>query len=100
MNPFSILMFIFAIAIFLGGVSVYTGNRALLWRAYHAKVADKKYLRYVGRVTMLTSLAPVASGIVALLGDEDKMMAPAGITLVLVFIITIVFGIKVFNGEE
>ena len=56
MNPFSILMFIFAIAIFLGGVSVYTGNRALLWRAYHAKVTDKKYLRYVGRVTMLTQV--------------------------------------------
>lgn len=100
MNPFSILMFIFGIAIILGGISIYRGNTYLLWRTYHKKPPVKSDLRYIGRVTMLVSLAPIVSGIVALFGDIDKMMIPAGITFIVVLISSIYIGAKLFKTDK
>ena len=100
MNPFSILMFVFAIGIFLGGLSVFNGNTFLLYKTYHKKPPVKSELRYIGRVTMLVSLAPVFSGLVALIGDEEIMFLPASVTLIISFILLLIIGIKIFKSEK
>lgn len=99
MNPFSILMFIFGVAIILGGFSVYRGNTYLVWRTYHTKPPVKKELRYIGRVTMFTSLCPFITGIVALIVDMDKHPIIIGLTFVVTLIACLVIGIKVLKGE-
>lgn len=99
MNPFSILMFIFGFAIILAGFSIYRGNTYLLGRTYFKKPPVKSELKYIGRVTMFVSIAPFVTAIVALFGDENTSIIPAGVTLIIVFILSLVIGIKIFKNE-
>ena len=59
MNPFSILMFIFGVGIILAGLITYRGSTFFVWRTYHKNPPVKKDLRYIGRVTMFTSLSMI-----------------------------------------
>lgn len=66
MVPFSILMIIFGLLIFLAGLYTYKGHNSelLLWKG-HNKNATKKELKNVGMWIMIASLVPF---ILAILG--------------------------------
>ena len=99
MNPFSILMFIFGVGIILAGLITYRGSTFFVWRTYHKNHPVKKDLRYIGRVTMFTSLCPFITGLTALIVDMDKHPIIIGLTFVVTLIACLVIGIKVLKGE-
>ena len=68
---YSILMGIFAIALFLYGLLIFLSKDILLIvRQWAAKVTDKiRYARQFGKVIMIVSTAPLASELVALPGS-------------------------------
>ena len=99
MNPFSILMFIFGIGIILAGLITYRGSTFFFFCSYHKNPPVKKDLRYIGRVTMFTSLCTFITGLTALLVDMDKHPIIIGLTFVVTLIACLVIGIKVLKGE-
>ena len=66
MVPFSIIMIIFGLLIFLAGLYTYKGHNSelLLWKGYN-KNATKEELKNVGMWIMISSLVPF---ILAILG--------------------------------
>ena len=99
MEPVSVLMFVFGIALFLAGVYLFTGHKSelLLWKSTD-KNPSKETLRYIGKIVMATSLSPVLCGILAALLGE------ASVIPYIIFVITligfpIVFAV-VFNKER
>ena len=76
---------------FLAGIYVYTGHDGILTRGYY-KPASKDYLKFIGRTIMITSIAPILSGLSTLLIDEDNIWLPLVVLLgfmILGFIISI-----------
>ncbi|MBQ6021010.1 MAG: hypothetical protein IJL26_12630 [Clostridia bacterium] len=70
-HAYSILMFIFAGALFLYGLLMFATkdiNLIPYRRRYAAKMSDKKlYVRQLGKIVMLTALSPAISAAVGLL---------------------------------
>ena len=68
MNGFSILMFIFALGVFLAGLYIFTGHKSeiLLWKVYD-KNPTKEKLRNIGKWTMISSLIIFIIGIIGLI---------------------------------
>ena len=93
MNPYAIIMLIFGLLIFLAGISIYKGNDALLARGYYKK-GTKAYLKFVGKTTIVVSLAPILSGLISLIIDSFII---AIIVLIIATIIGFYLSIKIFN---
>lgn len=71
---YSILMFCFSGAILLYAGLIAPGNDELIGRSWAAKMKDKKaYARQFAKLLALISLAPLLSGVVALICSPDKM---------------------------
>ena len=91
MNGYAIIMYAFGFCVFLAGIYVYTGHDGILTRGYYKK-ASKDYLKFIGRTIMITSIAPILSGLSTLLIDEDNIWLPLVVLLgfmILGFIISI-----------
>lgn len=69
MEYFSILMIIFSICIFLYGIHIFKSKKPYLPYTYHGKVT-KSYYEYLGKVTMLVSLAPLFGAISAIMTNS------------------------------
>jgi hypothetical protein len=94
MNPFSVLMFLFAGGLFLYGAILQSGDFDLIYKNYRVKAPKNKkaYTKAFGKVIALVGLAPCLSGIVALFGEEDRMALPAMAVLIAGSIAAIVIG--------
>ena len=97
MKNFAILMLIFGVLIILFGLYIYTGHDALLARGYYKK-KSKKYLRYLGKSVIVTSLAPIISGISAFIVKDDSLIPV--IILIVSFIIIFFIISKHFKESE
>ena len=97
---YSILMGIFAIALFLYGLLIFLSKDILLIvRHWAAKVTDKKrYARQFGKVIMIVSTAPLASALVALPGSF--MIFPAVIVLIGGIVGGLIIGVRVMPEED
>ena len=97
---FPILMFCFAGALLLYAGLIAMGNTGLILRYQFARVKDRrKYARQFGKILALVALAPLLSGVVALLGDAERMFLPAMGTLVAGTALAIAMGVKLMNDE-
>ena len=97
---FSILMFSFSAGLLLYAGLVALFGVSLIRRHWAVKMKDKKaYARGFARVLALTALAPAASGAVALLGDLDRMILPALLTLIAGIIAAIWIGLRVAGKD-
>lgn len=72
MNPYSILMFLFSGALLLyAGLLRLTRSLALIPRSQDAQIADKRaYVSSVAAMVAVTALAPLGSGIYALISMQ------------------------------
>ena len=88
MNPFSILLFIFAVVLALAGLRVYRGHTGMIRTWDRIRVPDKAaYAKHLGKCIMLTALAPLAAGLVGLfLPDAAMFVLIGGIALCLFLI--------------
>lgn len=98
MNPYGILMLIFGGMIILFGFSYYRGNKDLLPIRYHGP-KTKSYLKYLGKVTMTVSLAPILSGLISFIPGIGESIIPV-IVLIVGFIIIIIISIKIYKLED
>lgn len=94
---FSILMFIFAVGIFLAGLEIFITKKVHMMR-YHGR-RDKAYVEYLGKCTMLCALCPVLTGLVGLLGENGFVLLACGIVFVGSFIVLIILAQKWFKFE-
>ena len=90
------LMLIFGICIFLIGIYVYTGHYSqILFARSHMKNPGKEYLKYLGKIIMLVSTAPMISAITALFLPENSLIPM--LILVILFEIQMYLGVKYFR---
>ena len=66
MNGLTILMFIFALGIFLCGLYLFTGHKSelLLWKNHNVKDMSLEEVKNVGKWTMISSIIPIIIGII------------------------------------
>lgn len=89
-------MLIFGICIFLIGIYVYTGHYSqILFARSHMKNPGKEYLKYLGKIIMLVSTAPMISAIAALFLPENSLIPM--LILVILFEIQMYLGVKYFR---
>ena len=93
MFEYSILMIIFGVAIFLYGIYIYCAKNPFIPKSNVSKVT-KSYKKYVAKITLIVSVGPILSGLVALLGDSDIIMTAALLTLIFSIIIGFIISIK------
>jgi hypothetical protein len=95
---YSILMFCFAGAILLYAALMSSGDASMIPRLYAAKAKDKKaYAKRFAKALALASLAPLSSGVAALIVDISRRPFPPVITLVVVFIACMQKGVKMME---
>lgn len=95
---YSILMFCFAGGILLYAALMSSGDASMIRRLYAAKVKDKKaYAKQFAKVLALVSLAPLSSGVAALIVDINRRPFPPVITLIVVFIACMQKGVKMME---
>ena len=88
-----ILMGIFSICIFIYGIYIYMSKNPSLPYTYHGR-RDRGYLKYLGKMTMLSSLIPiVCTCIFWLITNIIISFILSVIFCVLVFVL----GIKIFS---
>lgn len=96
---FSVLMLIFGAALFLYAVILYfSKDEHLIPRSYASKKKGPKYAQQIARVVLLTSLAPIASGIVGL-RTEGENLWPLFI-LLSGFVVMIGAGVQMLKDED
>ena len=98
MNGLSILLIIFGVLIILAGLSLLKGkktdfNALLLWKT-NIKHLTKEQISYAGKVTMITGLSPIISGIFAMIFEESIIPV---IVLITTSILFLIIGIKLFK---
>lgn len=77
MQPYSIIMFIFAGMLLIYAALLSTGDSGLIMREYAAKMKDKKqYAKQLGKVIALVAAAPALSGLSALFFESDALLVP------------------------
>ena len=77
MQPYSIIMFIFAGMLLIYAALLSTGDSGLIMREYAAKMKDKKkYARQLAKVIALVAVAPALSGLAALFFESDALLVP------------------------
>ena len=98
-HAYSILMFCFAGALFLYGLILYkTRNIGMVPKSGTAKTEDKqKYAERVGKIVMITALAPFTSALIAWNGQHFWY---AMAVLALGFVICIREGVKIMRETE
>ena len=98
-HAFSILMFCFAGMLFLYGFILYrTRNIGLVPKSGAVKIRDKaEYVKQIGKIVMITSLAPFTSGLIAWNGQHFWY---AMALLVAGFVICIREGVKIMQEAE
>lgn len=75
-KAYAILMFSFAVALFLYALAVLAGGTGLIMRYNYAKVDDpKKYVKQFSKVLMLVSAAPALSALFSLVFPEKTFIA-------------------------
>lgn len=92
MEYFSILMIIFSICIFLYGFHIFKSKNPYLPYTYHGK-RTKSYYKYLGKVTMIVSLAPLISGLSIIIIDNILFSM---LLFIVVLILCFFFSIKYF----
>ena len=97
MEGYSILMIIFGAVLCLAGLAVYKGHDELIVRG-RPENPTPEYLRYLGTIIMLVSLAPLLSGISARLYKKDTFI-PIMVLLV-VGVAAIVLPMKLLKEEN
>ena len=98
-HAYSILMFIFAGALFLYGLLMFaTKSVSLIPRyRYAAKMKDEKlYVRQLGKIVMLVALSPAVSACVGLLPLGESVL-PELLSLIGCFVLTIWIGTKMIR---
>ena len=80
-----ILMGIFSICIFIYGIYIYMSKNPSLPYTYHGR-RDRDYLKYLGKMTMLSSLIPIICTFIFCFISN----------IIISFILSIVFCILVF----
>lgn len=72
MQIYSVIMFLAAVILVVCGVAIYKGNISLIHSYHQTKVTDKAaYGKAFGKALLFVSMAPLLSGVIALLGDSD-----------------------------
>ena len=88
-----ILMGIFSICIFIYGIYIYMSKNPSLPYTYHGR-RDRDYLKYLGKMTMLSSLIPiVCTCIFCFISNIIISFILSIIFCILVFVL----GIKIFS---
>ena len=95
MAGYGILMIIFGIGIFTCGMYLAKGHKSelLLWRS-NVKNMTIEEVKYSGKVTMATAIAPIISGIVAFFYEDSIVPVIILITSIILFL---VIAIKIFK---
>ena len=88
-----ILMGIFSICIFIYGLYIFMSKNPSLPYTYHGS-RDKNYLRYLGKMTMLSSLIPIVCTCIFWLITNIIISC---ILSILFCILLFIFGIKIFS---
>lgn len=95
MNGFTVLMFIFGVAIFITGLYMWSGHQIYMRQSTYKKM-DKKQLKYAGKVLFCSGFAPIIASIVSIFTGES--IIPVFI-MILCFIIIIYFSVKKFKEK-
>ena len=97
-HAYSILMFCFAFALLLYGLVLYlTKDIGLVPKSGSAKVKDKKtYASKLGKITAISALAPLTSGLIAWNGRYFYAL----FMLIAGFAVCIYEGVKTMQKEE
>ncbi len=98
MVGYAILMIIFGVIIILAGLYLIKNSKGdfsnvLLWKS-NVKRMSVDEIKYAGKVTMATGLAPILSGIVAFFFEESIIPI---IILGVLLILFLVIAIKIFK---
>ena len=88
-----ILMGIFSICIFIYGLYIFSSKNPSLPYTYHGR-RDKKYLKYLGKMTMISSLIPIVCTCIFWLITNIII---SFILSVIFCILVFVLGIKIFS---
>ena len=99
MAGFGILMIVFGLIIVLSGLYLVICNKkdfasVLLWKSNVNKMSVRE-VQYAGKVTMTVGLAPIISGIVALLLKEESIIPV--ILLIFLIVLFLIISIKIFK---
>ena len=99
MINFGILMIIFGSLVLLAGLYLVYNSKGdfasvLLWKS-NTKNMTKKEISYAGKVTMVTSLSLIISGIISLFCQEESFIPI--IILLISFIVFLITAIKIFK---
>lgn len=96
MVGYGILMIIFGLFIFLAGYYLSRGNKSelLLWKS-NVKMMSIDEVKYSGKVTMATAIAPIISGIIAFFFKDDNIIPI--IALGVLLILFLIIAIKIFK---
>lgn len=98
MHGYSVLMLIFGICIFLIGIYVYTGHYSqILFARSHMKNPGKEYLKYLGKIILLVSTAPIISAISGFFLSENSFIPM--LILVILFEVEMYLGVKYFKKQ-
>lgn len=88
-----ILMGIFSICIFIYGLYIFMSKNPSLPYTYHGS-RDRNYLRYLGKMTMLSSLIPIVCTCIFCFISNIFL---SFILSILFCILLFIFGIKIFS---
>ena len=88
MLVYSLIMFPIAILFIILSIAIYRGNTDLIHSYHQTKVTDKAaYGKAFGKALFTVALAPLLSGIIALMGDSDAVALTAvGVLIVMLFV--------------
>ena len=96
MVGYGILMIVFGVMVMLCGIYLSCGHKSelLLWKS-NVKYMSTSDVKYAGKVTIATSLAPIISGILAFFYSEDSIIPV--IVLFASIILFLALAIKIFK---
>ncbi len=102
MLPFAILMFAFALLLFVYGLAIRkTRDCSLIPHSEKAAIRDKEdYARRFGKVVMWVALAPAIAGAAAVMSELGVPVRPIGYVLACNTALFIYVGVRVFMNEK
>lgn len=98
---YAILMFAFAVLMWIYALCLRSGDYGLVLRGHATSPKDKKaYARYVGKLVALVAIAPFLSALVSLIGPFNIMILVAVAVLIIGIVAFLIIGIKCFDDGQ